>query len=98
MRGQFECDVTCFCFYFDLLRSYALCSCCSIVCLRFQVGQIKQIDLKMSINEVNSYKKKIFRYIFGQLHTQEYQVTKKEVVKLQLIGKKSKESHTRLMS
>ena len=40
-RDQFECDVTWFCFCFD---SHARCGCCSIVCLRFQVKQIKQVD------------------------------------------------------
>ena len=30
-RGQFECDVTYFCFCFDFIRSQALCGCCSIV-------------------------------------------------------------------
>ena len=34
--GQFECDVTWFCFYFDFVRSHAWCGCCSIVYLRFQ--------------------------------------------------------------
>ena len=31
-RGQFECDVTWFCFYFEFVRSR--CRCCSIVCWR----------------------------------------------------------------
>ena len=48
MRGQFEYDVTWFCFCFDFVRSHARCGCCSIVCLRFQVVQIKQIDFKLS--------------------------------------------------
>ena len=30
-RGQFECDVTWFCFCFDFVRSHARCGCCSIV-------------------------------------------------------------------
>ena len=33
-RGQFECDVTWFCFYFEFVRSHAWCGCCSIVCWR----------------------------------------------------------------
>ena len=33
-RGQFECDVTWFCFHFDFIRSHARCGCCSLVCLR----------------------------------------------------------------
>ena len=40
-RGQFECDVTWICFCFDFVCSYALCGCCSVVCLGFQVVQIK---------------------------------------------------------
>ena len=55
-RGQFECDVTWFCFCFDFVRSHARCGCCSIVCLRFQVVQIKQVDCKMSTKNVNNYK------------------------------------------
>ena len=47
-RGQFECDVTWFCFCFDFIRSHAWCGCCSIVYLRFQVVQIKQVDCKLS--------------------------------------------------
>ena len=46
--GQFECDVTLFCFCFDSVRSHARCSCCFIVCLRFQVVEIKLVDWKMS--------------------------------------------------
>ena len=30
--GQFECDVTWFCFSFDFVRSHARCGCCSIIC------------------------------------------------------------------
>ena len=54
-RGQFECDATWFCFCFDFVRSYARCGCCSIVCLRFQFVQIKQVDCKMSTKNVNDY-------------------------------------------
>ena len=36
--------------------------------------------------------------MFGQLHTQEYKATKKQIVRLQLNEKKSKESQIRLMS
>ena len=46
--SEFECDVTWLCFYFDFVRSHARCSCCSIVCLRFQVVQIKQVNCKLS--------------------------------------------------
>ena len=47
-RGQFECHVTWFCFCFDFDCSHAQCGCCSIICLRYQVVQIKQVDSKMS--------------------------------------------------
>ena len=47
-RGQFECDVNRFCFCFNFVRSHTCCGCCSIVCLRFQVVQIKQIDCKLN--------------------------------------------------
>ena len=33
-RGQFDCDMTWFCFYFEFVRSHARCGCCSIVCWR----------------------------------------------------------------
>ena len=48
-RGQFECDVTLFfLFLFDFVHSHARCGCCSIVCLRFEIMLIKQVDCKMS--------------------------------------------------
>ena len=48
-RGQFEYDVTLvFLFLLDFVHSHARCGCCSIVCLRFQVMPIKQVDCKMS--------------------------------------------------
>ena len=56
MRGQFEFDVIWFCFCFDFVRSLARCGRCFIVCLRFQVAQIKQADCKMSTKNVNIYK------------------------------------------
>ena len=46
-------------FSFDFVHSHALCGCCSIVCLRFQVTQIKQVDYKMSLKK--SIPKKTFR-------------------------------------
>ena len=74
--GQFEYDVTLvFLFLFDFVHSDARCGCCSIVCLRFQVMQIKQVDFKMSTKK--TIFKKTFRDIFGQLHTQECKATKK---------------------
>ena len=55
-HGQFECDVTWFCFCFDFVRSHVRCGCCSIVCLRFQVVQVKQIDWKMNTKNMKNYK------------------------------------------
>ena len=97
-RGQFECEVTWFYLCFGFVRSHALCGCCSIVCLHFQVLQIKQADSKLSTKNVNNYKLKTFRDVFGQLQTQGYKATKKQIVRYQLNEKKSKESQTRLMS
>ena len=45
----------------------------------------------MSTKNVNDYKLKTFRDIFGQLHMQEYKTTKKQIVRFQLNEKKSKE-------
>ena len=61
-HGQFEYDVT-------LVLSHARCGFCSIVCLRFQVMQIKQVDCQMSTKK--TFFKKTFRDIFGQLYTNE---------------------------
>ena len=79
----FEYDVTLvFLFLFDFVHSYARYACCSIVCLRFQVMQIKQVDCKMSTKR--DFFKEIFPGILGQLHTQECKATKKQLVRLQL--------------
>ena len=56
-RGQFECDVTWFCFCFDFVRSLPRCRCCSsllqrvggCVCLKLDVqaqrgGKILDVD------------------------------------------------------
>ena len=43
-RGQFEWDVTWFCFFFYFVRSHARGGCRYIVCLRFQTEQIKQVN------------------------------------------------------
>ena len=85
-----------FCFVF--VPSHVRCSCCSRVCLHFHVVQIKQIDYKINIKDVNNCKWKTFRDMFGQLHTEEHKATKKQIVRLQLNEKKSKESQIRLMS
>ena len=45
--------------------------------------QIKQVD-KMSTKNMDNYKQRTFRDIFGQLDTQEYKTTKKQIVRLQL--------------
>ena len=55
-RGQLKCDVTWFRFCFDFVRSQVRCGCCSIVCSRFQVVQVKQIDWKINTKNVNNYK------------------------------------------
>ena len=65
---------------------------CSIVCLRFQVMQIKQVDCRMCTKNVNNYKLKTVRDFFGQLHIYEYKSAEKQIVRLQLNEKKSKES------
>ena len=49
-------DMAWFCFCFDFVRSDVRCGCYSIVSLRFQVVQIKQVDCKMSAKNVNNYK------------------------------------------
>ena len=57
-RGQIECDVvTWFGFCFGFVRLYLRCGCCSIVCLRFEFVQIKQIDSKVSTKIMNDYNK-----------------------------------------
>ena len=45
--------------------------------------QIKQVD-KMSTKNMDNYKQRTFRDIFGQLDTQKYKTTKKQIVRLQL--------------
>ena len=56
MRGQFECNVTSFCFCFDFVCSHVWWGCCSIIYLRCQDLQIKHVDSKMSTKNVNNYK------------------------------------------
>ena len=65
-RGQFECDVTWFCFCFDFVRSKGRCGCCFIVYLRFQVVQNKAGRLQYEKN----FEQKTFLDIFGQLRTE----------------------------
>ena len=55
-RGLFKCDVTWFCFCFDFVHSHAQCNCCSIVCLPFQVRQVKQVDCKICTKNMNDHK------------------------------------------
>ena len=99
MHGQIWMwhDLVLFLFWFRSF-TWARCGFCSIVCLRFQVVQIKQADYKISTKNVNNYKQKTCRDVFGQLHTQEHKVTKKQIVRVQLNKNKSKEKQTRLMS
>ena len=52
----------------------------------------------MSTENVNNYKLKTFCDIFGQLHTQEYKTTKKQIVRFQLNEEKLMESQARLIS
>ena len=66
------------------VTSYARCVCFAIVCLRFQVVQMKQVDCKMSNKNVSNNYKHNIRDIFGQLHTQEYKATKKQIVRFSL--------------
>ena len=67
--GQFEFDLTCFCFCFDFVRSHARCSCYSIVCLNFQVVQIKQVDCKMSTKMWIIINKRYFAIFCITAHT-----------------------------
>ena len=64
----------CFC-SFSFLHN-AWCSCCSIVCLHFQVMHIKQVHCKMSTKK--AFLKKTFRDIFGRLHRKEYNKASKK--------------------
>ena len=41
-----------FCFCFDFVHSHTRSGCCSIVYLRFQDVRIKQVDCKMSTENV----------------------------------------------
>ena len=43
-RTRINLNVT----WLDFVISHVRCGCCSIVCLRFQVVQIKQVDCKMN--------------------------------------------------
>ena len=56
MKCIVNLNMTClvlFLFWFRLLMCTVWC--CSIVCLRFQVVQIKRVDCKMSTKNVNNY-------------------------------------------
>ena len=46
----------------------------------------------MSPKNVNNYKLKTFRDIFGQLHTQEYKTTKKQIVSFSLMKRSQKKA------
>ena len=59
--------------------------CCSIVYLRFQDVEIKQVYCKISTIKMSIFiNRRSFPDIFGQVHTQGYKATKKQIVKLQL--------------
>ena len=45
-RGQFDSDVTWFCFCLDFVRSHARCGCCSIVCSRGWEGVLLKLDVQ----------------------------------------------------
>ena len=79
-------------------RSHARCGCCSIVCLRFQVLQIKRLIAKWVLKMWIIINKRHFVIFFGQLHIQEHKATKKQIARLELNEKKSKESQARLIS
>ena len=49
-------DVTWFRFCFDFVRSHARCGCFSIVCLRLQAMQIKQVNCKTGTKNMSNYK------------------------------------------
>ena len=63
----------------------------------FSCRAIKQVYCRVSAENVNNYKQNTFCDIFGQLHTQQYKVRKKKVVRFELNEKKSKESNAILM-
>ena len=83
-RSQSECDVTWFRICFDFVRSYARCSCFAIVCLSFQVVQIKQVDCKMSTKHKSNYKlkKKHFVIFLDNCTHKEYKTKKKQIARL----------------
>ena len=70
-----------FSYFYLILLIQMLCGCCSIVCLRLQVMQAKQVDCKIS-TKINFFFRKTFRDTFGQLQTREYKPTKKWIVRL----------------
>ena len=85
-----------FWFCFDFVRLHAWCSCCSIVNV-FKLCKQNRLIAKWVLKIWIIINKRHFD-IFGQLLTQEYKATKKQILRLQLNEKKSKESHKRLMS
>ena len=55
MEHVVNLNVTKLCFCFDFVHSHAQCGCCSIVCLRSEDVQIKQVDCKMSTKNMSNY-------------------------------------------
>ena len=54
-------------FWFCSFISHERFSCSSIVCLCFQVVQIKQVDCKMNTKNVNNYKHKTFHITIADI-------------------------------
>ena len=47
MHGQFECNMTWFCFCFDFVCSHTRCGCCSIVCWR---GWVRRRGVRLNLD------------------------------------------------
>ena len=77
-----------FYFCFDFFRLHARCRCCSIVRLRFQVVQIKQVDYKMSTTMWIIVNKRHFVIFLNNCTQKSIKATKKQIVRLQLNEKK----------
>ena len=80
-----------FFFCFDFVRSNSRCSCCSIVCLRFQIVHMKQVDCEMSLKMGIVTNKGNFVIHFGNSTHKIIKPQKKEV-RFQLNENKLKES------
>ena len=65
MQQVINLNVMCFCF--DFIRSHAWYGCCFIICLCFQVVQIKQVNCQMSTKNVNNCKYKTFQMTIADI-------------------------------